>query len=119
MKPQIEVERVELEAADPTFKPGTSHIAHARVTNPSSTTFTYTGDLYLGDHVVSASASFTLTPGQTKTIDFTITMPGAEGAYKVYLDIYVGADLIAAYVATEDVIIEVEPAIDVGPISWD
>lgn len=117
MKPEI---RVELQAVDPVFEPGSSHVAHASMHNPTSATFSYNGELYLGEkEATSGLVPFTLTPGQTKTVDFGIVMPSAEKTYKVYLDVYVGVDLIAAYVATQDVTIEVAPKIDVGPITWD
>ena len=117
MKPEV---RVELEGMDPIFEPGSSHVAHASMHNPTSATFSYDGELYLGEkQATSGPVSFTLTPGQTKPVDFGIVMPSAEATYKVYLDVYVAGDLIAAYVATQDVTIEVGPAIDVGPITWD
>ena len=117
MKPEI---RVELQSLDPTFGPGSSHVAHASMHNPTPAAFTYDAELYLGaKEATSGVVSFTLTPGQTKTIDFGIVMPSVERTYKVYLDVYVAGDLIAAYVATEDVTIEAAPAIDVGPIEWD
>jgi len=106
---------------DPLFDYGTTHVAHAEMTNPTPAAFTYRGELYLGAGKVatSGSVSFTLTAGQTKVVDFSITMPDVEGTWPVLLDVFVGVDLIAAYQAMEDVSVEIAPDIDIGPITWD
>ncbi|GAI93792.1 unnamed protein product, partial [marine sediment metagenome] len=46
-----------------------------------------------------------LAAGAAQRIDFPISMPDIEGAYKVYLDIFVAGELIAAYQALEDITI--------------
>lgn len=109
-----------LESDDPTFEAGASKTARALLTNPTAAPFTYDVELYLGVSkvVTSGVGSIAIPAGQSQNVDFTITMPLVEGVYPVYLDITVGGTLIAHYKATEDVTIEVTPAITVGPITW-
>lgn len=106
---------------DPVFGYGTTHVAHAPVTNPTPAAFTYDAELYLGPLKAATSGvvTFTLAAGQSKTIDFTITMPDVEGTWPVLIDVLVAGALIAAYQATEDVTVEISPAIDIEPITWD
>lgn len=96
---------------DPEFSPGSEHVAHCPVTNPTAKQWTYDAELYLvkddTKYASSGIVSFTLAAGAFATVDFPITMPGSEGTYNVYLDIYVAGDLIAAYQATEDVVVVV------------
>lgn len=122
VKPGIRIGPVFFDGkVDPEFGYGTTHVAHAQMTNPTPAAFTYRGELYLGAGKVatSGSISFTLSAGQTKIVDFSITMPNVEGTWPVLIDVYVGVDLIAAYEATEDVSVAISPDIDIGPISWD
>jgi len=90
------------------FAPGSSHIAHVPVSNPTGAAWTYNAELYLvkdGKYTSSGIISFTLLAGASDTIDFPITMPAAAGTYKVYIDAYVDGVLIAAYQAIEDITI--------------
>lgn len=118
VKPAIKVEP--LGALDPTLESGSAHSATARLTNPTTREFTYTTELYLGVTKVATSGpgSVTIAPGLSVDMVYPVVMPVAEGEYEVYLDVYVGAELIAHYKATENVIITVLPAIDVGIITW-
>lgn len=99
--------------ADPEFAPGSSHIAHVPVSNPTSTEWAYNAEFYLvkdsTKYASSGTIPFTLAAGASDSIDFPITMPDIEGAYKVYLDVYVAGELIAAYQAIEDVVIAAVP----------
>ncbi|GAI66329.1 unnamed protein product, partial [marine sediment metagenome] len=92
---------------DPEFAPGSSHIAHVPVSNPTGAAWTYNAELYLvkdsTKYASSGTIRFTLAASASDTIDFPLTMPAAEGTYKVYIDVYVAGELIAAYQATEDV----------------
>lgn len=94
--------------ADPEFSPGSEHTAHALMMNNTPKAWTYDSELYLvkagTKYASSGIITFTLAAGASRTIDFPIIMPD-EGTYKVYLDIYVGGELIATYIATEDVVI--------------
>ncbi|GAJ08857.1 unnamed protein product [marine sediment metagenome] len=122
IKPQIRIGPVFFDGnADPVFDYGTTHVAHAPMTNPTPAAFTYNGELYLGPGKVATSGvkTFSLAPGETKVVDFAITMPNVEGTWPVLIDVFVGVDLIAAYQATEDVSVVIAPAIDIGPIIWD
>ncbi|GAJ09363.1 unnamed protein product, partial [marine sediment metagenome] len=106
---------------DPAFDYGTTHVAHVPVTNPTPGTFTYDAELYLGTEKVATSGivSFTLTAGQSKTVDFSITMPNVAGTWPVLIDVLVAGELIAAYQATEDVSVIITPEIVIGPPIWD
>jgi len=96
------------------FTPGSVHTARVRVRNPSTQSLAYSAELYLGkyegDKAASKTQSFTLTAGQEKDVDFTVTMPAIAGTYHVYLDVYVAGELIAAYQATEDVSLTLAPS---------
>ena len=118
IKPEIET-RV-LEAEDPTFEGGSVHTATATLTNPTTSQFTYVSELYLGILKTASSGLITtaIPAGGSVGVPFPIVMPLTPGTYEVYLDITVGGDLIAHYKGTEDVVIEVSPAIEVGPIIW-
>ncbi|GAI40017.1 unnamed protein product, partial [marine sediment metagenome] len=59
----------------------------------------------------SGIITFALAAGASQSIDFPISMPDIEGAYKVYLDIFVAGELIAAYQAIEDVVVKI-PALE-------
>jgi len=119
VKPEIRVEELEME--DPTFQCGSVHNARATLTNPTTKSFSYTTELYLGVTKVATSGPGTVTipAGDSAQVNYGITMPSAEGEHEVYLDVWVGAELIAHYKATENVILEVSPAIEVGPITWE
>jgi len=122
IKPEIKIGPVFFDGeVDPVFDYGTTHVAHAQMTNPTPAAFSYNGELYLGTEKVATSGSipFSLGAGQTKVVDFAITMPDVEGTWNVLIDIFVGVDLIAAYQATEDVSVVISPDIDIGPITWD
>lgn len=119
VRPQVKVE--ELEMLDPTFEGGSSRVARATLTNPTAKEFTYTTELYLDvTKVVTSgvSAPFSIPAGGSKIVDYSVTMPLVEGDYEVYLDVWVGTELLAHYKATVNITIEVSPAIEVGPITW-
>ena len=92
---------------DPEFAPGSAHVAHAPVSNPTSEAWTYEAELYLVKNSTKYSSSgmisFTLAAGASDVIDFPITMPTEPGTYEVYLDVFVAGDLIAAYQSPDDV----------------
>lgn len=119
MGAEIKVEA--LEASDPTFESGAVRTATALMTNPTESAFDYTAELYLGVTKVASSGvkSFSIPAGDSINVDFPVVMPLAEGVYEVYLDVWSDSELIAHYKTTEDVTIEISPAIDVGPITWD
>ena len=122
MKPQIEVKGIQwLESEDPTFEAGEVRTAIAQMTNPTAKAFSYTSELYLDVTKVASSGSiaFSLAPGETKPISFPVTMPSFEGTFPVYLDAFVGTELIGAFQATEAVTLVITPAIIIGPITWE
>ncbi len=89
----------------PQFGPGELKVAVAPISNPTGKGFSYSAELYLGVTKVASSGvvSFYLAAGETRNISFPVTMPSAEGTYPVYIDVFVGDQLIGAYKATEDV----------------
>ena len=105
----------------PELEAGGQYSAQVTLTNPTSKSFSYTAELYLGlPKVVSSGVkSFSLGPGISAVISFPVTMPGDEGDYPVYLDVFVGVNLIAAYQAAENVSITIQPEVDIGPIIWE
>lgn len=118
VKPLVKVEKLEME--DPAFEAGSIHTATARLTNPTAKAFTYTTELYLGvtKVVTSGVGSVTIPAGGSVDVSYTVTMPLVEAEYEVYLDVWVGTELLAHYKATENITIAISPAIDVGPIIW-
>lgn len=120
VRPLVKVEKLEI---DPVFEAGSVHTARATLTNPTTKSFIYTLDLYLDvTKMASASGSVTIPAGLSQDVDFTLTMPLVEGTFHVYLDVWVGADLIVHHEAlphaTQDVTIVVSPGITIGPIIW-
>lgn len=115
--PQMRVDALEL---DPTLEAGSTHTARATLTNPTAKEFTYAVELYFGvtKVVTSGVGEVTIPAGQSVEVSFTVTMPLIEADYQPYIDAYVGAELVAHYVATELVTIVVTPAIIIGPIIW-
>ncbi|GAH95420.1 unnamed protein product, partial [marine sediment metagenome] len=95
--------------ADPEFSPGAEHVAHALMTNNTPKAWTYNAELYLvkagTKYTSSGMITFSLAAGASQTIDFPIITPDVEGTYKVYLDVFVAGELIAAYQAIKDVVI--------------
>ncbi len=67
-----------------------------------------TAELWLGSDLTKVATSgeipFTST-GASQSINLPITMPGVEGTYPVYLDVFVAGQLIGSYRAIEDVVI--------------
>ncbi len=118
IKPSVKVERLEM--GDPTFEGGSSHTARATLTNPTAKEFTYTTELYLGVTKVATSGvgDITIPANSSLAVDYTIVMPLAEAVHEVYLDVWVAAELLAHYKATENITIEISPAVTVGPITW-
>lgn len=91
----------------PQFNPNQTKTAIAPMTNPSSSGFDYTAELYLGADKAASSGrvNFSLAGKQTKSISFPMTMPSEPATYPVYLDVFSAGQLLGAYQATEDVVI--------------
>jgi hypothetical protein len=118
IKPQVKIEKLEME--DPTFETGVTRTARARLTNPTAKQFTYTVELYLGvaKAATSGTAQVTIPANSYLDVNFTLVMPTVEGDYPVYLDVWHEGELLKHYQATEDVVVAISPAIEVGPITW-
>lgn len=118
VKPAIDIKDLDL---DPIFEGGSPHIASALMSNPTAKEFTYVTELYLGitRAATSGVGSVTIPAGGSATVAFPIIAPAVEGTYGVWLDVHVGLDLIKHYKATEDVVVEVSPAIDIDFIGWE
>lgn len=114
------MKRLRVRMDDPEFGPGVLKTATATMTNPTGKSWAYTAELYLGEGKVATSGtkSFTIPANSSKDVSFSVTMPSAEGTYPVFIDVYVAGALIAAYRGTEDIVITIAPAIEVGPIIW-
>ncbi len=119
MKLQAQVELLKME--DPTFNAGVTKTARARLTNPTAKQFTYTVELYLGVAKVATSGvgQVTIAAGGYADITFTIVMPMVEANYPVFLDVWQDTTLLKHYQGTENVVITIAPAIEVGPIIWE
>jgi len=103
------------------FEAGSTHIASAVLTNPTTKEFTYQTELYLDVTKIATSGvgSVTIPAGESATVDFTVIMPSTEGTWHVYLDVVVDTELIAHYQATDDVTVEISPDVEIGPIIWE
>ncbi len=118
MKPQAAVEFLEME--DPTFEAGVMKTARVRLTNPTAKAFTYTVELYLGitKAATSGVGQVTVPAGGYVDVNFTLVMPAVEASYPVFLDVWYDTTLLKHYQATENVVVTIAPAIEVGPITW-
>ena len=118
IKPQVNIEMLEME--DPTFEAGATKTARARLTNPTAKEFTYSVELYLGVAKVATSGAGTVTIPASSYLDvnFTVVIPLLEGSYPVFMDVWHEGSLLKHYQATEDVVITISAAIEVGPITW-
>ena len=118
MKPQVQAELLEM--GDPTFEAGVTKTAKARLTNPTAKQFTYSVELYLGVTKVATSGvgSVTIPANSYLDVSFSIVMPLVEASYPVFLDVWYDSTLLKHYQATENVVIVISPAIEVGPIIW-
>lgn len=97
----------------PQFSPSESKVAVAPITvRPAG--LSSEAEIFLGpDEMTKVATSgripFTST-GVSQNIRLSIAMPAAEGSYHVYIDVYAEGLLIAAYQATEDMVIVSLPA---------
>ncbi|GAI74540.1 unnamed protein product, partial [marine sediment metagenome] len=92
----------------PQFLPGESKTAVAPITvKPAG--LGSEAELFLGPNELTKVATsgripFTST-GASQDVRLPVTMPDAEGAYHVYIDVHVQDILVGAYQAIEDVVI--------------
>lgn len=128
VKPQIKVEKLE-GLDDPTLEAGSVRTATATLINPTAKEFTYTTQLYFDVTKVVytvVSSPFTLAPGASIGLDYTLTMPLVEDEYEVFIDAFCAdaittenpTGLIAHYKATENVVIVISPAIVIEEPIW-
>jgi len=119
MKPKVKIERLEMD--DPTLEAGVARSARARLINPTTKQFTYAVELYLGvaKDATSGVGSVTIPAGGFVDVRFTVVMPSSEGSYPVFLDVWHNTTLLKHYQATENVVVVISPAIEVGPIVWE
>lgn len=115
-----------MEMEDPTFESETLHTATATFANPKTVAFDFTAELYLGKTVgskvvTSGSKAFSLLAGASKAVDFAVTMPKltiVTDTFHCYLEVKHALVTLITFVATEDVIVVVSPAINVTQITW-
>jgi hypothetical protein len=116
-----------MEMDDPTFFDETAHAAHITFQNPKGVAFDYQAELYIGKSVGDKKATsgvipFSIPAGGTQAVDFSITMPRltvATDTFHVYCAVASGGVQIVTYVSTEDVVLNVGPAINITKITWD
>jgi len=116
-----------MEMADPIFFDETVHAAHITFQNPKGVAFDYQAELYIGKTLDSRKATsgvlaFSIPAAGSMVVDFAITMPKlvvATDTYHVYCVVATGGIPIVTYVSTEDVVVNVNPAIDITIITWD
>jgi len=112
------MERQPMTMEDPILMASSVHSATASLTvTPSG--MACTAELFLSLNgttkaATSGHVSFTSSGGQ-QSITLSVTMPSVGGSYGVYLDIEAGGYLLAAYQATENVII---PTVSLPVIVW-
>ncbi|GAH72195.1 unnamed protein product, partial [marine sediment metagenome] len=88
------------------FGPGSVHKATVTFSNPKSAGFDFEASLCMGvAWAEMASASFHLDAGQSRAVEFPVTMPSIMGTYPVYFKVSSGGVLIGTFVATETVVI--------------
>lgn len=85
---------------------GAEKIATAAMTNPTSKPYDYDATLFLGlAAVASSSKSFHLNAGESKDINFPITMPETYGIYPVYLSIMSGGQDLGLFRGEDDIVV--------------
>jgi len=90
------------------FVPSSVHKAIATFKNPKSAGFDYMASLCMGaGWTEMASASFHLDAGQSKAVEFQVTMPSAVGTYPVYFKVTSGGVLIGGFAAEEQVVLAI------------
>ncbi|MBA7592325.1 hypothetical protein ES708_34505 [subsurface metagenome] len=90
----------------PQFNPGSVHRATVTFSNPKSAGFDFEASLCMGvAWAEMATASFHLDAGQSRAVEFPVTMPAIEATYPVYFKVSSGGVLIGTFVATEAVVI--------------
>ncbi|MBA7498887.1 hypothetical protein ES704_01625 [subsurface metagenome] len=98
----------------PQFKPNEEKVAVA--TFPVSPAgLDCTAELWLGSNLTKVATSGGIpfvSTGVDQSISLPVTMPGAEGTYPVYLDVFVAGQLVGAYQAIEDIIIAAQVLLD-------
>lgn len=97
----------------PQFSPGESKIALATFpVKPAG--LSCSAELWLGlngSKVATSGIIPFVSTGLDQSVSLPVTMPGAEGTYRVYLDVVVAGQLIGAYRAIEDVTIKAPVAL--------
>lgn len=123
IKPDIRIELFDMD--DPTFEGGVVKTASANLSNPTAKGFTYEVELYLSTSptgiskaVTSGIGTVTVPAGGTMTTQFTLTMPLVETEYHVFLNVKVAGASLVLFKATENVVIQISPAIDIDFIGW-
>ena len=123
IKPQVQIKSVEMD--DPTFEGGAVKTATANLHNPTAKQFTYEVELYMatdaqGVNKVATSGvgTVTIAAGGTVATNFGITMPLVEKEYSVFVNVKVASVPLVLYKAVENVVIQISPRIEVGPITW-
>lgn len=93
----------------PSFAPGASKTAiTAVILNPSG--LSSETELFLGPDESTKVATSGRVPfistGSSQNMSLPVIMPSQIGTYRVFLDVYAGGQLIAGYIASEDVQIQ-------------
>jgi hypothetical protein len=97
----------------PQFYAGEQKTAKVTVGNPTGKPFDYNATLYLGvDQLAMDEAVFSLNAGESKQVNFGVTMPPQPGVYPVYLSVFSGGQLLGLYQATENLEIVALPPFD-------
>lgn len=110
--------RTKVQMDDPTFVPGSTKTAAVTLTVIPAALGVGV-EVWLGltsaiKTVTSGLQAF-LSTGSAQTRNVTVTMPTAPGTYQVFVDVIYTTVIIAAYIATDTVII---PSAAVSSITW-
>lgn len=91
----------------PQYSAGSIGTAKITFTNPKLRAVDYYAWLFMGaDYTPMAGVSFSLNAGQSKEVEFTVTMPSVEGTYPVYVGVFSDDILIPPFIhGSEDVIV--------------
>jgi len=123
IKLQVQIKSVRMD--DPTFEGGAVKTATADLHNPTAKQFTYEVELYLASDAqgidkvaTSGVGAVTVAAGGTVPTSFTLTMPLVEAEYHVFVNVKVAGVPLVLYKAVENVVIQISPRIEVGPITW-
>lgn len=105
----------------PRFNVGVTKTALLTLSNPTPDPQTYVAKVYLGvTQVAFGEVEVTVPANSQGVAPIRLTMPASKGTWPVFIDVKTPDGLLLAHLqASEPVEVWVEPAVTIGPITWE